>query len=221
MAGASATFGKRGQGAVQRMGKPPATTRQSRAPHPRTAARPTPRPTSPKATERTAPAAASEPFQRVEPGFKDLLVSIGLIIMGASIWRYMDDPGLFMLAISWLLMAGGAVIVANFFTRRASFLADETGFGNESLIGNRHMRWEDVEAFQVTTVNFVTTVNARASKKRHPSSKRYVNVPVSVFKDKDMTFVTNLLARRPDMAEPTVFVMKKVGAKKLLKKLME
>lgn len=198
------------------MRKPPSTARQTRTSHTRAAIRPTPR----NATERTSPSAAGEPFQRVEPGFKDLLVSIGLIIMGASIWRYMDDPGLFMLAISWLVMAGGVLIAANLFTRRASFLADETGFGNESLIGNRHMRWEDVEAFQITTVNFVSTVNARARKDRHPTSKKYVNVPVSVFKDKELTFVSNLLSRRPDMAEPTVFVMKKVGARKQLKKLM-
>ncbi len=187
---------------------------------------------SPRSRRTSRPATASrarnavsqgpqQPILRVEAGLREIVYGIIGLAIAYAIFQAAEEGSLFMMAMAGLILAGGALMLLNTALGKASLVVDDRGFRSESLLGTRNMNWEDLESFQITTINFVTTINAKARKKsERGNSSTYVHIPNHVFKRKDLVFVEELLSRRPDMADATVSVMQRLRAKKLLKQLM-
>ena len=156
------------------------------------------------------------PILRIERSWFDAAQGAAFIFLGTYLLNSaLDNPFLWLMASG--LIGGGILILANHFFGTAKLVVDSEGFRNEGLLLSKEMRWQDLHSFQITTVNWSTTVNAKSLKAEGSSSNVYVHVPNSAFKMKSLEFVKTLLAHRPDMASATHQVMDHLGVAHLIK----
>ena len=160
--------------------------------------------------------AASEHL-RIPHTWWDAAIGAFLVFAGWSAYAAADEPHLLGATISAVMVAAGAVMLANHLTGRAKLIVDDEGMRSECLVFPRKIYWKDLHAFNIVTVNWVTNITAKSLKMDGSQSSGHMRVPNAAFKRKDLAFVETLLAHRPDMAEATLDVMKHLGVAKLVR----
>ena len=208
---ANSTFGKRV--------KPGQATRPARRTQPAPQQRAeTPTRRSPSHAPRSKLETASPAARLTVPyTWGDALLGAFLVFAGWSSYRAAEEPHALGIAISAIMIAGGGLFLLNHLTGRAKLIVDDEGMRSECWVFPRRIYWKDLHAFNIVTVNWMTTVTAKTLKMDGSQSSARMRVPNSAFKRKDLAFVETLLAHRPDMGEATVDVMKHLGAAKLLR----
>ena len=149
-------------------------------------------------------AAATAGTFRLERGTKDTVIGIvgaagaGYVlntVLASGSW---DGYAMFWAGFAALALLAFAAVILDTFAGKAKFIADQTGLRTESLLGNYHMRWEDLAGFDTMTFNYVVKITqAKATKAGKKTSSSRLNVPRKAFKSRE--FAQMLAAYRPDL----------------------
>ena len=133
----------------------------------------------------------------------------------------MDIEGAFISLMSGIGLIGCLFFIFMGLSGKTKFKADSTGISRDQLFNTSHMRWEDIEGFEILTVNYNKIVFAKATKSGGLTSSKKVTIPNAAFKSKDAEFLGWAAARRPDLVPLILGVMTKVGAKKLARSFVD
>ncbi len=150
-----------------------------------------------------------------------IIWSVGYFLsqpLGPEGW---DITSIFIRSFLVLAFIGGLSMALDTVTGKAKLVLDDTGMKTESIIGNKHMRWEDIGKFQLMSINYNKMVFADRRKEARGSSSKRIVIPVKAFKSQSMEFAHFMAKHRPDLFPYVPAIMKKVGAKKLVKKFIE
>lgn len=164
---------------------------------------------------------------RFDHNSRSVASSLFLAVLGAGLLYYvpkhfvLDFRAYVLLGASFLLVIGFGGFLMNAMLGKARLVIDGQGFRTESIFGDKVMRWEDLDHFEIMSINYSKTVFACARKSAGRTLTKKMAVPTDIFKDKDLRFVSATLGARADLAPQLVYVMRKVGAKKLAGALIE
>ncbi|MEL7487921.1 MAG: hypothetical protein AAGJ87_11970 [Pseudomonadota bacterium] len=178
-------------------------------------------------TDQTAKAlqgAAGGGYRVAGSRFLQMLGGVFFLGCAAVIWQsyfgggfYLEEDGFVGLIIFLGALALAASGFASVVLGKGNFIADNSGIAYEAITGDSHIRWEDLDGFTIMSVNFNKIIYATRLKGTKETSSRQVMIPTKAFKSKELEFLTLTAANRPDLLPYFATVMKKVGAKKLLR----
>lgn len=160
-------------------------------------------------------------------GVKDALAGVlGMTLFGwflepAISGGSMTGKAMFLSAIAALCFLGCAFLFVVGVLRKTKFTADATGLAHGTLTGESRLAWQDIEGFEILTVNYNKSVFVKAKKTSMLSMAKKVRIPVGAFKSRDYELLKWTSAYRPDLTPQILAVMSKVGAKRLVKELAQ
>jgi hypothetical protein len=132
-----------------------------------------------------------------------------------------DMPGkaMFVSAMVALGFVGCGFLVVAGLLGKMKLKIDANGLTQGTLMGESHLAWQDIDGFEILTVNYNKSVFAKAKKSSMLSLAKKVSIPVSAFKSRNYELLNWTSAYRPDLAPHILAVMSTVGAKRLVKDL--
>ncbi|MEZ5920699.1 MAG: hypothetical protein R3C60_05045 [Parvularculaceae bacterium] len=133
----------------------------------------------------------------------------------------MDVNAIFLCMFFGIGFLGSLVIVFMGLSGKTKLRVDATGLARDQFFGESRISWDDLEGFEIMSVNYNKIVFAKAKKDGGLTSSKKLTMPKEAFKSKNTELLNWALYRRPDLAHLFLGVMSEVGAKKLARQFIE
>ncbi len=133
----------------------------------------------------------------------------------------MTGKAMFISGIFALCFLGCSFLVCAGLCGKMKLKIDANGLTQGTLFGESHLAWQDIDGFEILTVNYSKSIFAKAKKTSMLSMAKKVTIPVSAFKSRHQELLEWTASYRADLVPHILAVMSKVGAKKQVRELIE